>query len=86
MNALYCLKLSKKDRLFAKARDCLQDELEIVLLLRKLRFVKAAISTLITPQRVNQLKLENDKQIIGKAKKEVIKKRYFDPVPDSTQN
>ena len=75
LNVLYCLKFSKKDRLFAKARDCLQDELEIVSLLRKLRFVKAAISTLISPQKVNQLKLENDKQIIGKAKKEVIEKR-----------
>ena len=66
--------LNKKDRFFAKARKNLQDELEIVSIIRQLRYVKAAISTLITSQKAFQLKQENDRKLIGKVKKDYIER------------
>ena len=39
-----CLSQSKEDRLFGKARERLQSELDVVALLRNKRFFKAAIA------------------------------------------
>ena len=80
------MKISKQDRFLAKARNRLQDELEIVSILRQLRYVKAAISTLITPHRVIHLKQENDRHFIGKVKKDANGRIELASGPDTTQN
>ena len=80
------MKISKQDRFLAKARNRLQDELEIVSILRQLRYAKAAITTLIIPQKAYQLKQENDRQLIGKVKKDITERIELASGPDTKRN
>ena len=55
---LGCLKLRKRDRIFAEARDKLSDELDVVQLLQKLRFFDKALRQLLPQTQLKKLSNE----------------------------
>ena len=57
-----CLRLSPSDRLFGRARDILNDELDVVNLLQRLRFFDNALSRLIQPNELAELRLESKRK------------------------
>ena len=59
-----CLRRSKKDRYFAKARELLSKEYDIVGLVRQLRFFKAVATELLTKDQVNRLLNEAEREPI----------------------
>ena len=52
----FCCRRSKTDKYFAQARDLSREEMDIVALLRQLRFFNAAIHLLLGPHKVAKLK------------------------------
>ena len=51
-----CLRPNKQDKIFDRARNHLQKELDLVGLIRQLRFFNAAISEFIPSDRIDALK------------------------------
>ena len=56
---------NKKDRNFSKARELLQAELDIVQLIRQLRFFNVAIDSLLLPRKAELLREASKKTYVG---------------------
>ena len=61
-----CCSRSKRDKFFAKAREKLTDELDLVTLLVRFRYFDQALKTLLLPEKAYDLKLKVEKLPIGK--------------------
>ena len=77
------MKLSKKDRLFSKAREHLLTELDVVALLRSIRFFNTAISSMqLSPYKINQLQQASARLILksDSEMRDEFQQRQADPV------
>ena len=77
------MKISKHDRLFIKAREHLLTELDVVALLRSIRFFNTAISSMqLTPSKINQLKQASKRILLESEdeKSDEVQQRRADPV------
>ena len=56
-----CLKRSRYDKIFHKARNDLQQEMDLVKLLQKLRYFEDALSSILPPSKAKSLRDKNER-------------------------
>ena len=64
-----CLQHRKKDKLYAKARELLVSELDVVKIIQLLRFYNLAVQMLLSPNIVEEIVEVSDKRHLRAQKK-----------------
>ena len=61
-----CLKKQRKDLQFEKARELLQDEIDLIKLIRQVRFLSAAVDCLISTDDAFKIRQQTKRHLIQK--------------------